>query len=86
VELLAQEMWNAEMIPALRSGTADIAIALCPELAPDVADEVIRTEPVVAVLPRITHSRARTESRSVRLPRRRSCSLPAISRPAFTTC
>jgi DNA-binding transcriptional LysR family regulator len=50
VELLAQEMWNAEMIPALRSGTVDIAIALCPELAPDVADEVIRTEPVVAVL------------------------------------
>jgi LysR family transcriptional regulator, benzoate and cis,cis-muconate-responsive activator of ben and cat genes len=50
VELLAQEMWNAAMIPALRSGTVDIAIALCPELAPDLADEVIRTEPVVAVL------------------------------------
>jgi DNA-binding transcriptional LysR family regulator len=50
VELLAQEMWNAAMIPALRSGAVDIAIALCPELAPDLADEVIRTEPVVAVL------------------------------------
>ncbi len=51
VELLAQEMWNAAMIPALQSGAVDIAIALCPELAPDLADEVIRTEPVVAVLP-----------------------------------
>jgi DNA-binding transcriptional LysR family regulator len=50
VELLAQEMWNAAMIPALRSGTVDVAIALCPELVPDLADEVIRTEPVVAVL------------------------------------
>jgi DNA-binding transcriptional LysR family regulator len=51
LELLAQEMWNAAMIPALRSGEVDVAVALCPELAPDMADEVIRTEPVVAVLP-----------------------------------
>jgi DNA-binding transcriptional LysR family regulator len=51
LELLAQEMWNAAMIPALQSGAVDVAIALCPELAPDLADEVIRTEPVVAVLP-----------------------------------
>src|SRR5262249_37188385 len=51
VELLAQAMWNAAMIAAIRSGTVDVAVALCPELAPDVADEVIRTEPVVAVLP-----------------------------------
>jgi DNA-binding transcriptional LysR family regulator len=51
LELLAQEMWNAAMIPALRSGEVDVAVALCPELAPDVEDEVIRTEPVVAVLP-----------------------------------
>src|SRR5262245_17075946 len=51
VELLTQEMWNAAMIPALRSGAVDIAIALCPELASDLADAVIKTEPVVAVLP-----------------------------------
>jgi DNA-binding transcriptional LysR family regulator len=51
LELLAQEMWNAAMIPALRSGEVDVAVALCPELAPDVKDDVIRTEPVVAVLP-----------------------------------
>lgn len=55
VELLAQEMWNAAMIPAIRSGTVDVAVALRPELAPDMADEVIRTEPVVAVLP-ATHA------------------------------
>jgi DNA-binding transcriptional LysR family regulator len=51
LELHAQEMWNAAMIPALRSGEVDVAVALCPELVPDLADEVIRTEPVVAVLP-----------------------------------
>jgi DNA-binding transcriptional LysR family regulator len=44
-------MWNAEMIAALRSGVVDVAIALCPDLAPELDDEVIRTEPVVAVLP-----------------------------------
>jgi DNA-binding transcriptional LysR family regulator len=51
IELLSQEMWNAQMIPALSAGTADVAISLCPELASEVADEVIRTERVVAVLP-----------------------------------
>jgi DNA-binding transcriptional LysR family regulator len=50
VELLAQEMWNAQMPPALRSGTVDVALALCPESAPELAQEVIRAEPVVAVL------------------------------------
>src|SRR5262245_24717707 len=60
VELLVQEMWNAAMIPALRSGAVDIAIALCPELASGLADEVIRTEQVVAVLPS-THPLAAEE-------------------------
>jgi DNA-binding transcriptional LysR family regulator len=50
VELLAQEMWNAQMLPALRSGAVDVALALCPEMASDMVAEVIRTEPVVAVL------------------------------------
>jgi DNA-binding transcriptional LysR family regulator len=50
VELLAQEMWNAQMVPALRSGTVDVALALCPESAPELVEEVIRTEPIVAVL------------------------------------
>ena len=50
VELLTQEMWNARMIEALRTGTVDVAVALCPELAADVADEVIRAERVVAIL------------------------------------
>jgi DNA-binding transcriptional LysR family regulator len=50
VELLAQEMWNAQMLPALLSGAVDVALALCPELSPDTLQDVIRTEPVVAVL------------------------------------
>jgi len=50
VEMLAQEMWNAQMPAALRSGAVDIAVALCPERAPDLVAEVIRSEPVVAVV------------------------------------
>src|SRR5918996_958047 len=50
VELLSQEMWNAQMIPALHGGTVDVAISLCPEHATDVASEVIRNERVVAVV------------------------------------
>jgi DNA-binding transcriptional LysR family regulator len=50
VELLAQEMWNAQMLPALQSGAVDVALALCAESAPELAHEVIRAEPVVAVL------------------------------------
>jgi LysR family transcriptional regulator, benzoate and cis,cis-muconate-responsive activator of ben and cat genes len=50
VQLITQEMWNADMESALRSGGIDVAIALCPELVPDIAHEVIRTEGVVAVL------------------------------------
>jgi DNA-binding transcriptional LysR family regulator len=50
VELLAQEMWNAQMPSALRSGAVDVALALCPDPAPELAEEVIRSEPVVAVL------------------------------------
>jgi DNA-binding transcriptional LysR family regulator len=38
------------MIPALRTGAVDVAVALCPERAPDLADEVIRREPLVALL------------------------------------
>jgi DNA-binding transcriptional LysR family regulator len=50
VELVAQEMWNVSMAPALLDGTVDVAVALCPELGPDLADEVIRSEPLVALL------------------------------------
>jgi DNA-binding transcriptional LysR family regulator len=50
VELLSQEMWNAQMIPALRSGTIDVAVSLVPELAAEVASEMIRQEHAVALL------------------------------------
>jgi DNA-binding transcriptional LysR family regulator len=50
VQLITQEMWNADMESALRSGAVDVAISLCAEIAPDIANEVIRTEPVVVIL------------------------------------
>jgi DNA-binding transcriptional LysR family regulator len=50
VELLSQEIWNAQMVPALMGGTLDVAVALCPELASGVASEAIRAERVVAVV------------------------------------
>jgi DNA-binding transcriptional LysR family regulator len=64
VELLTQEMWNAEMVSALRAGTLDAAISLCPELAADLNDEEIRTERPVAILA-ATHALADEEKISI---------------------
>ena len=50
VDLLAQELWNSQLTPAFRSGSVDIAISLCPEVAPDLSYDAIRREPVVALL------------------------------------
>ena len=50
VSLLTEEIWNARMLPALRSGTIDLAIALCPEVAGEFSYLSLRTEPVVALL------------------------------------
>jgi DNA-binding transcriptional LysR family regulator len=61
VALLTEEMWNARMLPALRSGLVDVAISLCPEIAADLAYETIRSEQVVALLA-ATHPRLPAES------------------------
>jgi DNA-binding transcriptional LysR family regulator len=50
VELLTEEMWNARMPQALRSGAIDIAISLCPEVAGDLSQEPIRRERIIAVV------------------------------------
>jgi DNA-binding transcriptional LysR family regulator len=50
VVLITEAMWNARMLPALRSGAIDVAIALCPEVASEFSYEAIRSEPVVALL------------------------------------
>jgi DNA-binding transcriptional LysR family regulator len=50
VSLLTEEMWNARMLPALRSGTIDLAIALCPEVAEEFSYMTLRSEPVIALL------------------------------------
>jgi DNA-binding transcriptional LysR family regulator len=50
VALLTEEMWNARMASALRSGTIDVAVALCPEIAGELSYEPIRREAVVALL------------------------------------
>jgi DNA-binding transcriptional LysR family regulator len=51
VELLAQEMWNARMAPAFRSGSIDLALSLCPEIAAELDLAPIRKERLVALLP-----------------------------------
>ena len=51
VELLAQEMWNARMPAAFASGGIDVALSLCPEIAPELELAPIRAERVVALLP-----------------------------------
>jgi DNA-binding transcriptional LysR family regulator len=50
VELLSQEMWNAQMIEALRAGTVDVAVSLCPERSAEVGEQLIRAEQAVVVL------------------------------------
>jgi DNA-binding transcriptional LysR family regulator len=52
VSLLTEEMWNARMLPALQSGTIDLAIALCPEVAGELSYLPLRSEPVIALLAR----------------------------------
>ena len=51
VELLAQEMWNARMPLAFGSGSIDIALSLCPEIAAELDLAPIRNERLVALLP-----------------------------------
>jgi DNA-binding transcriptional LysR family regulator len=51
VELLAQEMWNARMPPAFGSGSIDIALSLCPEVAAELEVAPICKERLVALLP-----------------------------------
>jgi DNA-binding transcriptional LysR family regulator len=51
VELLAQEMWNARMPAAFASGSIDISLSLCPEIAAELELAPIRKERMVALLP-----------------------------------
>ena len=51
VELLAQEMWNARMPLAFGTGSIDIALSLCPEIAAELDLAPIRKERLVALLP-----------------------------------
>jgi DNA-binding transcriptional LysR family regulator len=51
VELLAQELWNARMPPAFASGSIDIALSLCPEIAAELELAAVRKERLVALVP-----------------------------------
>ncbi len=64
IELLSQEMWNAQMIPALLDRSIDVAISLCPELSSGIHSEPIRSEAVVALL---AESHPMAGQRSIRL-------------------
>jgi DNA-binding transcriptional LysR family regulator len=50
VSLLTEEMWNARMLSALRSGAIDVTVSLCPELAGELSYLPIRREPMIALL------------------------------------
>ena len=51
VEMLAQELWNARMPAAFESGSIDLALSLCPEIAAELELAPIRKEGMVALLP-----------------------------------
>jgi DNA-binding transcriptional LysR family regulator len=61
VELLAQEMWNARMPPAFASGSIDIAVSVCPEIAAELELAPIRKERLVALVPE-AHPLAREDT------------------------
>src|SRR4029453_1186390 len=50
VAMLTEEMWNARMPVALRAGSIDVAISLCPEIESDCSSLPVRREPVAALL------------------------------------
>jgi DNA-binding transcriptional LysR family regulator len=50
VAMLTEEMWNAKMPAALRSGSIDVAISLCPEVVAECSYLTLRREPVAALL------------------------------------
>jgi DNA-binding transcriptional LysR family regulator len=52
VELLTEEMWNARMPAALRSGAVDLAVSVCPEVSAELSYQMIRSEGVVALVAR----------------------------------
>lgn len=51
LSLMAEQMWNADIGPALRSGAIDAALCVCPEPGPDLLCETIRRERIMALLP-----------------------------------
>jgi DNA-binding transcriptional LysR family regulator len=51
VDLLTEEMWNVNIIPALRSGAVNAALCTCPPRNDDIVSETVRSEPIVALLP-----------------------------------
>jgi DNA-binding transcriptional LysR family regulator len=50
VELVTEEMWNANIIPPLRSWAVNAALCVCPEPSADVVCETVRSERIVALL------------------------------------
>jgi DNA-binding transcriptional LysR family regulator len=50
VELLTEEMRPNRMPAALRSGAIDVALALYPDVVAEISYQLVRKEPVVAVL------------------------------------
>jgi LysR family transcriptional regulator, benzoate and cis,cis-muconate-responsive activator of ben and cat genes len=50
VELLTEEMWNAKMAEALRSGQIDLAVSICPEITNGLSYDTIRSERIVALV------------------------------------
>jgi DNA-binding transcriptional LysR family regulator len=51
VDLLTEEMWNVNIIPALRSGAVNAALCTCPQRSDEIVSETVRSEPIVALLP-----------------------------------
>ncbi len=85
VELLTEEIWNARMPHALRSGALDIAVASAPKSPASSPINRSAASYWWRCSPPPTGSRAPNRSSSAHWPTTGSCSSPASLPPAYTT-
>jgi DNA-binding transcriptional LysR family regulator len=51
IGLVAQQMWNVDLVEALLAATIDVGVTRYPARVPQLAYETIRSEPVVVLVP-----------------------------------
>jgi len=83
IPLLAQPMWNSQLLAALLAGEIDLALTRYPEVAPQLAYATIRHEPLVVVVPRQHPLAGQPEVALAALAGERLIVFPRVLAPRF---